>query len=63
MMRKGQNLRPMTRVATWRQSCASFGLTSPSAPGLGASLLGYVNIIGTTKSAEHGFSDYSGRLS
>jgi hypothetical protein len=60
MKLKGQNTRSMTRVATWRP-CASFGLARPSAPLLGVSLLGGVNIIGTTKSAEHRFSDYSRR--
>lgn len=62
MMLKGQNLRPVTRVATWRR-CASFGLASPSAPSLGVNLLGYVNTIGSTKSAEQRFSDCSRRQS
>jgi len=61
MMHKGQNTRSMARVATW-QRCASFGLACPSAPTLGVNLLGYVNTIGSTKSAEHRFSDYSRRL-
>jgi hypothetical protein len=61
MMRKGQNTRSITRVATW-QRCASFGLACPSAP-LGVNLLGYVNVIGNTKSAEQHFSDCSRRLS
>jgi len=62
MMHEGQNTRSMTRVAAWRR-CASFGLACPSAPILGVSLLGYVNTIGSTKSAEHRSSDYSRRLS
>lgn len=58
MMLKGQNTRSMTRVATWRRG-ASFGLPCPSAPSLGVNMLSYVNIIGSTKSAEHRFSDCS----
>ncbi len=62
MMHKGQNTRLIARVAAW-QRCASFGLACPSAPLSGVSLLGYVNTIGSTKSAEPRFSDYSRRLS
>jgi hypothetical protein len=62
MMHKGQNTRSMTRIATW-QRCASFGLACPSTPFLGVNLLGYVNTIGSAKSAERRFSDYSRRLS
>jgi hypothetical protein len=47
-------------VATWRR-CASFGLACPSAPSLGVKTLSYVNIIGTTQSVEHRFSDCSRR--
>lgn len=62
MMFKGQNTRHITHVATWRR-CVSFGLACPSAPSLGVSLLGYVNTIGSTKSAEPRFSDCSRRQS
>jgi hypothetical protein len=62
MMHKGQNTRLIARIATW-QRCASFGLACPSAPSLGVNLLGYVNTIGSTKSAEPRFSDCSRRLS
>jgi hypothetical protein len=57
MMLKGQNTRLIASVATWRR-CASFGIACPSAPSLGAIMLGGVNTIGGTKSAEHRFSDY-----
>jgi hypothetical protein len=60
MMFKGQNTRSMTRIAAWR-SRASFGLACPSTPSLGVSTLGYLNTIGTTKSAEHRFADRTRR--
>jgi hypothetical protein len=44
----------------WRR-CASFELACPSAPSLGVHMRGGVNTIGSTKSAEQGFSDYSRR--
>ncbi len=56
MMFRGQDTRSMTRIAAWR-SRASFGLACPSTPSLGVGTLNYVNTIGTTKSAEHRFSD------
>ena len=60
MTLKGQNTRLMTRDAAWR-SRAFFGLACPSAPSLGVNTLSYVNIMGTTKSVEHRFSDCSRR--
>jgi len=60
MMLKGQNARLMTRGAAWRTR-AFFGLACPSATSLGVITLSYVDIIGTTKSVEHRFSDCSRR--
>jgi hypothetical protein len=56
MMLKGQNTRLTVRDAAWR-SRAFFGLARPSAPSLGVNMLSCVNIMSTTKSAEHRFSD------
>lgn len=60
MMLKGQHPRSNMRVATWRHG-TSFGLACLSAPTLGVNLPGYVNLIGSTKSAEQCFSDRSRR--
>jgi len=57
MMFEGQNTRLIASVATWRP-CAPFGPACPSAPSLGATTLGGVNTIGSTKSAEQRFTDY-----